>query len=224
MSNFQFIMRAGPQPGKVFPIEGIELTIGRDPTNAITINDAEVSRKHARMELRGSIYFIQDLGSTNGTFINGNRTVGIQGLNPNDTVSFGENIVLIYQATADPNATMLSAQGAPRTIYSAPKPTAPPVSAPRPAPQASPVQPQAPAPQPAPAYSGQVPAYPAPAAATPAKKKGGIKIVIILVVLLVICLIVACVGFLVWVDADQTGARWCQYLPFVAQLFNAVCP
>jgi hypothetical protein len=205
MSQFQFVMRSGPNPGKVFPVEGNELTIGRDTSNPISINDAEVSRKHAKMELRGSSYVIQDLGSTNGTFVNGSRISGMQVLNPNDIVSFGENIALMYEAIADANATMISSAKAPRTAAGARRPAAPPP------------------PPPAPAYSGQVPAGPAPAAA-PAKKSGSGKIVLILILVGIVCLILGCVALLWWIDSDPTGARWCQYLPFVAQWLGAVCP
>ena len=206
MSQFQFVMRSGPQPGKVYPLDGNELIIGRDTNLGVSINDAEISRKHAKMELRGSSYVIQDLGSTNGTFVNGNRISGMQVLNPNDIVSFGENIVLMYEAIADPNATMLSSAKAPKTSAGARKPA--------PAPAA--------APAPAPVYSGQVPAGPAPAAA-PAKK-GGSKLVLIIILVVVVCLILGCVGLLLWIDADATGARWCQYLPFMARWLGAICP
>ncbi len=215
MAQFQFVMRAGPSVGKAFPLEGTELTIGRDTSNPVSINDAEVSRKHAKLELRGSAYLIQDLGSTNGTFVNGMRITGAQVLNPGDTVSFGENIMLMYEAVMDPNATMLSAKAAK---------TAAPVQRPAPAPapvQAAPAPVQA-APAPAPAYSGQVPAGPVPVAAP--KKKGNTKVIIIIAVVVVVCIILSCVGSLIWADADVTGARWCTF-PFsiIANLMGAGC-
>jgi hypothetical protein len=129
----------------------------------------------------------------------------MQVLNPNDIVSFGENIALMYEAIADANATMISSAKAPRTAAGARRPAAPPP------------------PPPAPAYSGQVPAGPAPAAA-PAKKSGSGKIVLILILVGIVCLILGCVALLWWIDSDPTGARWCQYLPFVAQWLGAVCP
>ncbi len=80
------------------------------PPTLLSINDVEVSRRHARMELQGSSYVIQDLGSTNGTFVNGQRVTGVQPLNPGDSVSFGEGIILSYEAAFDPNATMMSSK------------------------------------------------------------------------------------------------------------------
>jgi hypothetical protein len=174
-AQFQFVMRSGPNVGKVFPLEAAEISIGRDNTNMVAINDAEISRKHAKMEMRGSAYVITDLGSTNGTFINGTRVTGTQVLNPGDTVSFGEGIVLQYEAAYDPNATVVS------SAAKAPKTVAP---ARRPAP--------APVPAAAPAYSGQVPSGPTPvAAAQPKKKNTGLVIGIIIGVIVLMCICVS---------------------------------
>ena len=167
MSQFQFVMRSGPTPGKVFPLEGSEITIGRDANQTISINDAEISRKHAKMELRGASYVIQDLGSTNGSFVNGNRISGIQVLNPNDIVSFGENIVLMFEAVVDPNATMIGSR-APRTSAGLPKP--------------------APAAAPAPIYVTPAPVVvQAPPAATPVApaRKTNKKLLLIIILVLV---------------------------------------
>lgn len=208
MAQFQFVMRAGPNVGKVYPLDGAELTVGRDTSNAVSINDAEVSRKHAKLELRGTAYLIQDLGSTNGTFVNGMRITSAQVLNPGDTVSFGENIMLMYESVMDPNATMMSSSA------QAAK-TAAPIHRPAPAPVA--------APAPAPAYSGQVPAGPVPVAA-PKKKKSSAKVIILVIVVVVVCILLACVASLIWVDADPTGGRWCTF-PFsiIANIMGAGC-
>jgi pSer/pThr/pTyr-binding forkhead associated (FHA) protein len=177
-AQFQFVMRSGPTVGKVFPLEASEISIGRDNSNIVAINDAEISRKHAKMEMRGTAYVLTDLGSTNGTFINGTRLSGTQVLNPGDTVAFGEGIILQYEAAYDPNATMVSsAAKAPRTVAPARRP--------------------APEPAPAPVYSGQVPAGPV-APAAPAKKSNRTVIIIVVAVVVLLCL---CVGVPVIVDA-----------------------
>jgi len=202
-AQFQFVVRSGPNAGKAYPLEGAELTVGRDASNPVSINDGEVSRRHAKLTWKGAGYVLEDLGSTNGTFVNGTRLSAPLALKPGDAVSFGENIVLIYEATFDVNATMVGSAKAAKT--------------------AAPVQQAAPAPAPAPAYSGQVPAGPAPAAAAP-KKGGGSRVVLIVIVLVVLCLILACVATLLWVDADKTGARWCMFpFRFIAQMLGAVC-
>jgi hypothetical protein len=219
-AQLQFVMRSGPNTGKIYPLEAPEIIIGREASNGIAINDAEVSRKHAKMSLHGSAYVIQDLGSTNGTFVNGQRVTGTQVLNPGDTVSFGENIVLMYEAAYDPNATVISSAQAPRTAAPIQRPAPAPAPTPAPAPAPAPIYVgQVPA---SPVYSSQVPAGPVPMGAAPAKKSS--KVLIIIAVLIILCLILACIAIFVWVDADKSGARWCM-LPFsiIAKLLGGVC-
>jgi len=196
-AQFQFIMRSGPNTGKIYPLEAPEILIGRDASNGIAINDAEVSRKHAKLSLQGSAYVIQDLGSTNGSFVNGQRITGSQVLNPGDMVSFGENIVVVYEAAFDSNATVIASAKTPRTITS--------------------VRTPAPAPAPTPAYSGQVPASPVPRAAAPAKKKFPIWLVFVIVLLVILC---ACVGSFVIIDQLNL---WCKLIPFLVPYLGGSC-
>ncbi len=107
MAQFQFVMRSGPTPGVTFPLEGDQLVIGRDSSNGVAINDAEISRKHSRLSFQGGKYVLEDLGSTNGTFVNGQRLAGPVVLKAGDVVSLGEQIVLMYDAiNIDPGATV----------------------------------------------------------------------------------------------------------------------
>ena len=173
MAQFQFVMRSGPTPGVTFPLEGDQLIIGRDLSNGVAINDAEISRKHSRLSFQGGKYVLEDLGSTNGTFVNGQRLAGPVVLKPGDVVSLGEQIVLMYDAiNMDPGATMASPRQAVR-------------QAPRMAP--SPVQ-QAPVQSVAPVY----------ATSAPAKKTNLTPIFIGGGVFVFLCL---CISFFVWVDA-----------------------
>jgi hypothetical protein len=110
--SFQLIFRAGPTPGKTFELLKSEISLGRESTNDIVINDAEVSRRHARLLLQPGGYMIEDLGSTNGTFVNGQRLSGPQTLQPGDRVILGETITLEYQrARFDPDAEVIEAPG-----------------------------------------------------------------------------------------------------------------
>lgn len=63
------VIRGTPQ-GKKHPLTGTEFFIGRDKGTQIQINDANVSRKHARIVKTADEFFIEDLGSRNGTFVN----------------------------------------------------------------------------------------------------------------------------------------------------------
>jgi hypothetical protein len=143
--SFQLIMRSGPNPGKAFDLTKNEIFIGRDISNDVVISDAEVSRKHARVSLHAGGYVLEDLGSTNGTFVNGQRLMGPHALRPGESIMFGENVSLSFEAVSDENATLQSAPPVP-------PPAPPPIRRPAP-PAAQPVPP--------PAYSGQVPPGPA---------------------------------------------------------------
>jgi pSer/pThr/pTyr-binding forkhead associated (FHA) protein len=58
--------------GKNLPVTG-QITIGREPENTIHIDDSMVSRYHALVQKIKNAYFIKDLDSTNGTFVNGHE-------------------------------------------------------------------------------------------------------------------------------------------------------
>jgi hypothetical protein len=206
-AQFRFVVRSGPNTGKIYPLEVSEIVIGREASNGVAINDAEVSRKHAKLSLHGSAYVIQDLGSTNGTFVNGLRITSSQVLNPGDTVSFGESIVLVYGTVADANATVISSAQAPRTVAPVRRPT--PVPTPVPAPVFTPVQ--------APVYSGQVPVSPVPMVASPEKKKFPIWLIIVIAIVVIIC---ACVGFFIIIDQLNL---WCKVVPFLVPLLGGYC-
>ncbi|MBK8430583.1 MAG: FHA domain-containing protein [Chloroflexi bacterium] len=106
-------MRKGPKPGEVFSLATPTAILGRDPMCEITINDAEVSRNHAKLIHSEAGYLVQDMGSTNGTFIDGKRLRGEPVLlTPGQTIIIGTNVLLVYEATVntgDPLATLVSA-------------------------------------------------------------------------------------------------------------------
>ena len=71
--SFQFVMRTGPNPGKVFEVSKSEIYIGRDINNDIVINDPKVSGFHARIDRVPEGFVLVDLNSRNGSFVNGSR-------------------------------------------------------------------------------------------------------------------------------------------------------
>jgi len=131
--SFSLVLRSGPNAGQVFELNKSELYIGRDVSNDIVINDAEVSRKHARLVLQAGGYVLEDLGSTNGSFAGGQRLMGPHILRPGELIMFGETVSLSYEAGYDENATLVAAPGAPPT--QAPAPSRRQARQPRPAPQ-----------------------------------------------------------------------------------------
>ena len=62
----------GPDAGTVFRVEKPRVTIGRAGAD-LTLNDSEASRQHAAVEIRDTSYTVSDLGSTNGTLVDGSR-------------------------------------------------------------------------------------------------------------------------------------------------------
>lgn len=106
--SFRLTMQRGPLVGKIFELVKESMTIGRDVQNDIVINDAEVSRQHVRFTKLGNGYSIEDLGSTNGAFINSVRLAGQKSLNSGDVISLGETVTFEYTAaSADMAATLV---------------------------------------------------------------------------------------------------------------------
>lgn len=107
--SYQLVMRIGPAPGKVFALTAAEVVLGRDINNEIVINDAEISRRHTRLVMQENGYAVEDLGSTNGTFVNGTRIPGPQALEPGQTIRLGENVTFSYEIVGfDADATIAS--------------------------------------------------------------------------------------------------------------------
>ena len=72
-----------------------EMTIGRAAGCAVSIEDPLISQLHARLFRRDGQYFIEDLGSTNGTFVNRKRVGGPLPVAANDRISIGDTVVEI---------------------------------------------------------------------------------------------------------------------------------
>lgn len=139
------VMRSGPIPGSSFYLEKPEVTLGRDLANDIPVPDQEISRRHARFVTRADGVYIEDLGSTNGTFLNGVRISSPQLLNNGDLVTLAEATVMSFEWPDQAKTPTYSAYPA---VESVPEPASVVGQAYQPAQKPIPQQPLAPAPTP----------------------------------------------------------------------------
>jgi pSer/pThr/pTyr-binding forkhead associated (FHA) protein len=102
---------AGRGAGTEIPLAS-ELVIGRATTGDGKLgDDPELSRRHARIVRRaGDQLTIEDLGSTNGTFVNGRQVTDVQPLTPGDTIKVGTTTLQVLDVAGNaPQATALGA-------------------------------------------------------------------------------------------------------------------
>lgn len=78
-----------PGAGRSFDLDAIT-TLGRDVNNAIVIDDPFASSDHAVLTFRGKGWFIEDLGSTNGTYVNGRVVSAVAPLGFGDELAIGQ--------------------------------------------------------------------------------------------------------------------------------------
>jgi hypothetical protein len=112
MEGASLVIHHGAGAGSEHPVEG-ELVLGRDQASAdLVIDDPGVSRRHARLVTDGGGVVVEDLGSSNGTFVNGERITAPVELGADDEVQVGGTVLGVEGGTA---ATALIQPGAPPT-------------------------------------------------------------------------------------------------------------
>jgi predicted component of type VI protein secretion system len=98
------VIRQGPQAGMSFPLMGNQVIIGREEGLDISLQDPEASRRHSRISWQAGQFVIEDMGSTNGTFVNGVQITSPQILNPGDSVGIGQTALVFQVAGAQMGA------------------------------------------------------------------------------------------------------------------------
>ena len=79
------------EPGEGRMLDSVAVTVGRGPQNDVALDgDDFASAKHARIEPRGDGVWVEDVGSTNGTYLNGIKLTRARKLTPGDVVRVGE--------------------------------------------------------------------------------------------------------------------------------------
>ncbi len=107
-------IHAGPLAGKGFPFVGNSISIGRAPENDISLDDSQVSRHHAILRRQGNEIILEDLGSTNGVFVNGERIYNPHTLQPTETISIGESVFGVTGFPAPSTVGMNAQAGRPK--------------------------------------------------------------------------------------------------------------
>jgi len=89
--RFVVIASNALEPGEAFELDTAPITLGRGANNDVPLGDDEfASARHARIEPRRDGVYVEDVGSTNGTFVNGIRLARERRLQPGDVVRVGE--------------------------------------------------------------------------------------------------------------------------------------
>lgn len=236
-SEALLVVERGPIPTLQVALENEQLTVGRSSGNDLVLVDPEVSRRHIRIIRRADGFAVEDTGSTNGTFVNGQRISHLTLLQDGDTIDLGDTVRLRFLSNTKPSAASepdpVAVMDRPTQAYSPaihqvdepvvnrPQPATPPVSTPV---VATPVAPKPPAskPLPPPAYA------PPPSYATESPRRGrGLWIGCGLLV----ALLLVCAGTFLVLDAyDQGRLLYCGPVASVFELilgpfgFAPACP
>jgi Nif-specific regulatory protein len=92
---------SGPLKGKLFLLTGSEVSIGRDPSNDISLLDSLVSRRHCTVRKEGNTFRLQDLESRNNTFVSG-VPIRERDLLHGDQIRIGNSILIFQGSNSEP--------------------------------------------------------------------------------------------------------------------------
>jgi hypothetical protein len=99
-SPAKLVVRFGPSTSPEYPLPEHSITLGREPINDVVINDPEISRRHTRIVFENGAYRVEDLGSTNGTFLNGRRLSELTPMKNGDILDMGESASFTFVGPA----------------------------------------------------------------------------------------------------------------------------
>ncbi|MEK9165074.1 MAG: FHA domain-containing protein [Chloroflexota bacterium] len=105
--HLRITIQRGPQVGQTFVLDRPVTTIGRVSGNDIPLRSSAVSRRHAHIRLDDGHYFLEDLGSSNGTFVNNLLITQPRELKPGDVIRLGEQIELTIAPASLPSVVRL---------------------------------------------------------------------------------------------------------------------
>jgi Nif-specific regulatory protein len=104
----KLIAISGPAQGTAFALTEAEISIGREPSNSIAINDRSLSRRHCLIRMEDGSFKVIDLDSYNGTFVN-SVPVGEHSLSHGDQISVGtvRFVFLLHEHESDPGGSLV---------------------------------------------------------------------------------------------------------------------
>jgi predicted component of type VI protein secretion system len=113
MSDLILEIVEGPQAGRQLQLDSV-IDVGREPSLPLQLEeDTQVSRRHARISVQGGVVVAEDLGSTNGTYVNDQPISSPRALNPGDKVRIGLTVLELrtrQQVAARPSAVQKAPQ------------------------------------------------------------------------------------------------------------------
>jgi pSer/pThr/pTyr-binding forkhead associated (FHA) protein len=95
------LVRSGEMRGRRLPITLVVVNVGRADYNDIVIADPSVSTTHAKLQRRDDVWVLSDLGSTNGTYVEGEPVTDETALTPGTTVRFGD-VAALFEPHDEP--------------------------------------------------------------------------------------------------------------------------
>lgn len=87
------VVTAGPLTGTALPLGNQDIQIGRAPNNSLILDDSYASSHHARIFNSNGAWWLEDLGSTNGTLLNGNPVRSPLRLHPGAPITIGQTVM-----------------------------------------------------------------------------------------------------------------------------------
>src|SRR5215510_14744422 len=92
--NRQLVALSGPLNGSATTLTGMEISIGRDPSNTICVDSSSVSRRHCAISRNENELLIRALDSLNGTFVN-DVPIKERKLNKGDNIALGDSVFVV---------------------------------------------------------------------------------------------------------------------------------
>ncbi len=129
-STVQYVLHVvgGPSAGVAFPLVPGSYVVGRDATADITLHDPEMSRRHIHLGVGEGEVAVSDLGSTNGTIVDGRPLSDTHTLRAGQVIAVGRSLLTVVTSEAAVRTTAITADGATLAFNRPPRVTRPPVS------------------------------------------------------------------------------------------------